>query len=161
MEWILEVAEEKIIEYRLLKKKFESHEEFIIFTIIWMRVYKNLYKTLKNKNLTSSIDKFIKDFYDNQNNKYLGMTINAITRESEIPRSTVKRNVENLINRKLVSRNINRLIIPTNKVRDLMLVYRQYIFKSNTRLNDLFQKLNIKGKSKKILRLLYLHLLFQ
>ena len=146
MEWILEVADEKIVEHRIIKKNFKSHEEYIIFTIIWMRVYKNLYKTLKNKNLTSSIDKFIKDFYDNQNNKYLGMTINAITRESEIPRSTVKRNVENLINRKLVSRNINRLIIPTNKVRDLMLVYRQYIFKSNTRLNDLFQKLNIKGR---------------
>ena len=45
--WLTEVAEEKIIEHRLLKKKFKSHDEFIIFTIIWLkhiRIYLNSFK---------------------------------------------------------------------------------------------------------------------
>ena len=142
-EWILEVAEEKIIEYRLLKKKFESHEEFIIFTIIWMRVYKNLFNSLKKQKSDIAIDKYIKDFYNNQKNKYLGMTINAITRESEIPRSTVKRIVEKLISKNLVSRNVNRLIIPKKEVRDYMKNYRQYIFQSQKKLYNIFNKLEL------------------
>ena len=89
MAWLIEIAEDKIIEHRLIKKEFHSHEEFIIFTIIWMRVFKTIYKTLKkesininfmNKNIL--VDKYIKDFYQKQEDAYLGMTINAITRES-------------------------------------------------------------------------------
>ena len=143
IEWIIEVAEEKIIEHRLLKKLFNSHEEFIIFTIIWIRVYKNLFKTLQNKKLDIQIDEYIKDYYTSQKNQYLGITINAITRESEMPRSTVKRNVEKLISRNLVSRNINRLIIPKSLVRDYMKTYREYTFQSKKKLFTLFEKLEI------------------
>ena len=108
MAWLIEIAEEKIIEHRLLKQEFHSHEEFIIFTIIWMRVFKTIYKKLKkesininfmNKNIL--VDKYIKDFYQKQEDEYLGMTNNAITRESEIPRSTCKRIIENLIKKKI------------------------------------------------------------
>ena len=104
MNWLIEVAEEKIIEHRLLKKKFNSHEEFIIFTIIWMRVYKDLVKKMKTLNLqnqikisNSSIEQYIKDYYTNQNDGYLGMTINGVARESNVPRTTVKRIIEILI----------------------------------------------------------------
>ena len=152
MEWIIEVAEEKIIEHRLLKKKFNSHEEFIIFTIIWMRVFKKIFKNIKDLQLNDiniyeniSVDDYIKDFYSNQKDEYLGMTINAVTRESEIPRSTVKRIIENLIKRSLVKKNPNNLIIPTIKVRDHMKFYRQYIFKSNNKISKLFNDLNIKN----------------
>ena len=151
--WIIEVAEEKIVEHRLLKKEFNSHEEFIVFTIVWMRVYKYIYQQIKNETLirankTSniSLDKFIKTFYKNQKNKYLGITINAITRESLIPRTTVKRIIEKLIKKNLVSRNLNRLIIPTSKVRDTMKSYRQYIFLSNKKLCTMFNTLNLKDK---------------
>lgn len=152
MAWLIEIAEDKIIEHRLIKKEFHSHEEFIIFTIIWMRVFKTIYKTLKkesininfmNKNIL--VDKYIKDFYQKQEDEYLGMTINAITRESEIPRSTCKRIIENLINKKLVNRNKKNLIIPTYKVRDVMKNYRKYIFTSNKKNYLLFESLNLKN----------------
>ena len=104
MNWLIEVAEEKIIEHRLLKNNFNSHEEFIIFTIIWMRVYKDLVKKMKTLNLqnqikisNSSIEQYIKDYYTNQNDGYLGMTINGVARESNVPRTTVKRIIEILI----------------------------------------------------------------
>jgi hypothetical protein len=104
MNWLIEIAEEKIIEHRLLKNNFNSHEEFIIFTIIWMRVYKDLVKKMKNLNLqnqikisNSSIEQYIKDYYTNQNDGYLGMTINGVARESNVPRTTVKRIIEILI----------------------------------------------------------------
>ena len=140
--WIIEVAEEKIIEHRILRGKFNSHEEFIIFTIVWLRVYKNIANELslnkKNENFPESLDKYIKKFYKNQKNRYLGMTINAISRESLIPRSTVKRIIEKLIKKELLERNTNRLIIPTSKVRDIMKNYRKYIFKSHKRIFSIF-----------------------
>ena len=151
MTWLIEVAEEKIIEHRLLKKEFNSHEEFIIFTIIWMRVYKSMLRILKEDVITDksnqkniSIDSYIKNFYQNQNDEYLGMTINAITRESEIPRSTVKRIIENLSKKKLVTKNKKNLIIPTFKVRDKMKNYRQYIYESNKKIFSIFDALNLK-----------------
>jgi TPP-dependent 2-oxoacid decarboxylase len=146
MQWIIEVAEEKISEHTILKKEFKSHEEFIVFTIIWMRVYKDIIKKIKIDNSNESIDTLIKNFYKEQKNAYLGITINAITRESLIPRSTVKRIVENLILEKLVSKNVNRLIIPNYQVRDKMKKYRQYIFKSNKKLSNLFLNLNLEDK---------------
>ena len=151
MAWMIEIAEEKIIEHRLLKNEFSSHEEFITFTIIWMRVFKTMFKKLKEDAITNKfkkenilVDKYIKDYYLNQKDEYLGMTINAITRESEIPRSTVKRIIENLIKKRLVTKNIKNLIIPTFRVRDVMRSYRQYIFKSNKKNYSFFETLNLK-----------------
>ena len=150
MAWLIEIAEEKIIEHRLLKNEFSSHEEFIIFTIIWMRVFKSIFKKLKQDSLSNkdikkdiSVDEYVRDFYLNQQDKYLGMTINAITRESEIPRSTAKRIIENLIKKNLVTKNSMNLIIPTHKVRDAMKYYRQYIYKSHKRTYLIFETLNL------------------
>jgi predicted transcriptional regulator len=151
MTWLVDIAEEKIIEHRLLKKEFNSHEEFIIFTIIWMRVFKTMLKKLKEDSFSNNlqenilVDKYVKDFYLNQKNEYLGMTINAVTRESEIPRSTVKRNIENLIKKNLVTKNKKNLIIPTYRVRDVMRDYRKYIFKSNKKNYLTFESLNLKN----------------
>ena len=149
MTWLIEVAEEKIIEHRLLKKKFNSHEEFVVFTIIWLRVFKSIFKKLKEDSSTEVnilVDKYIKNLYLNQKDTYLGMTINAITRESEIPRSTVKRIVEKLMHKQLVKKNTKNLVIPTIKVRDAMKYYRQYIYKSHKRVNSIFEKLDLKNQ---------------
>ena len=152
MTWLIEIAEEKIVEHRLLKKEFNSHEEFIIFTIIWIRVYKSIFNKIKEDSVSSKkikkiilFDEYIKDFYLNQEDAYLGMTINAVSRESEIPRSTVKRIIENLIKKKLVKKNELNLIIPTFRVRDIMRIYRQYIYKSNKRVYSIFESLNLKN----------------
>ena len=153
MGWIIEIAEEKINEHRLLKENFNSQEEFIIFTIIWLRVYKGLYQVLKKESnnrphkTKKVLDEVITNFYINQKDKYLGITINAITRESLIPRTTVKRIIEKLIEKSLVKRNNNRLIIPTSKVRKLMENYRKFIFISNKKNYQLFNKLELEKKN--------------
>ena len=154
MNWITEVAEEKIVEHRLLKTIFNSHEEFIIFTIIWMRVYKALCKKIKidfqNNRIKESkklFDEYIKNFYENQKDIYLGMTINAVSRESTIPRSTVKRAIDQLISRGLIKKNDNGLIIPTSKVRSTMEKYRKHIFQSNNKLYELFNNFDLNNKS--------------
>jgi predicted transcriptional regulator len=144
MNWIFHVAEEKIVEHRLLEKEFNSHKEFIIFTIIWMRVYKKMYQSIEADDSNLSLDDFVKNFYDNQKDKFLGITINAITRESNIPRSTVKRIIEDLIKKNLVSRNSNSLIIPTSKVREVMNDYRKFIYKSHLKLSKIFEDSNLK-----------------
>lgn len=143
IKWIIEVAENKIVEHRLIKKKFSSHEEFVVFTIIWLRVYKNLFFELKRSNTKKNLDQFIKDYYNSQSNRYLGITINALTRESMIPRTTVKRIVDKLMNKKLVLKNFNRLVIPTDKVRDIMKEYRKFVYKSHLNLSELFYDLEL------------------
>ena len=80
----------------------------------------------------------MKNFYINQSNQYVGMTINAVARESEIPRTTVKRIIENLINNKLLQRNNKNYIIPTDKVREYMTNYRQYIYKQSLKNIEYF-----------------------
>ena len=70
MRWIIEFAEEKIVEDRLIKEKFNSHDEFIIFTIIWLRVYKHIFKIIKSENSNLNFDKYLKNFYYNQQHKY-------------------------------------------------------------------------------------------
>ena len=47
MSWLIEVAEEKIIEHRLIKKEFKSNKEFIIFTIVGLGVFKSLLQETK------------------------------------------------------------------------------------------------------------------
>jgi hypothetical protein len=145
MQWIIEVAEEKILEHKVLKDIFDSHEEFIVFTIIWMRVYKNVFQTVKEDNSNNTLDTIITNFYKNQKKAFLGMTINGLTRESLIPRSTVKRIVEKLIKKDLVSKNSNRLIIPTAKVRDTMRLYRQFNYRSYNKLFNIFTDLKLKN----------------
>ena len=143
-EWLIQVAEEKIIEFRFLNKNFDSQEEFIIFTIVWMRSYKNLFNKLKINKIDQSFDNFCKKHYSEiKDNEYLGMTINAISRESEIPRSTVKRIIEKLIIKKFLSRNINGLIIPTENVRDKMTDYRKYVYKSQKKMYQIFHDYNL------------------
>ena len=143
-EWLLEVAEQKIIEYRLLKNDFASQEEFIIFTIIWMRSYQNFFQKLKTTNTSLSFEMFIKNHYnDIKESNYLGMTINAVSRESEIPRSTTKRIIEKLIDKNLLSRNTNRLIIPTFNVRNKMKNYRKFLYNSHKKLNKIYLNNNL------------------
>ena len=150
MSWLIEIDEEKIMEHKLLKKKFNSHEEFIIFFFFWIRVFKTILKNIKKDSISNNnikknilVDEYFKDFYLNQKDEYLGMTINAITRESEIPRSTAKRIIENLIKKKLVKKNSKNLIIPTHEVRDAMKYYREYIYKSQKRTYSIFETLKL------------------
>ena len=143
--WLTEVAEEKIIEHRLLKKKFKSHDEFIIFTIIWLRTYKNIPKFIQDSNAVDSIDNLIKEFYDCSTKKQLGITINAVSRESKIPRTTTKRLIEGLIKKKYITKDHSRLLSPTSMIRNLMKDYRKYNFTSQKKLSTLLNNLNLEN----------------
>ena len=56
--------------------------------------------------------------------------------------------LKKLIKRELLQKNVNRLIIPTSKVRDLMKDYRHYIYKSNKKSLLLFDSLDLKNNFK-------------
>ena len=71
------------------------------------------------------------------------MTINAISRESEIPRSTTKRIIDKLIDKNLMARNKNGLIIPTFNVRDKMKNYRTFLYNSHKKLNKIYSYNNL------------------
>ena len=129
----------------MLKKKFKSHDEFIIFTIIWLRTYKNIPKFIQDSNAVDSIDNLIKEFYDCSPKKKLGITINAVSRESKIPRTTTKRLIEGLIKKKYITKDHSRLLSPTSMIRNLMKDYRKYNFTSQKKLSTLLNNLNLEN----------------
>lgn len=51
-----------------------------------------------------------------------------------------------LIIEKLVKKNFNRLVIPTDKVRDFMKDYRKFTFNSQKNLSKLFYDLELNNK---------------
>ena len=145
LKWVTEVVEERIIEDSIIRKEFGSKDEFIIFSIIMVRVLRFLRTQIENDDKEYNLGFSSKKFYEQQKfEKHTGVTMRGIARESGIPRTTVSRIIDKLIAQKIIRKNINQLIIPTAKARDKLNVYRRYLFTSNKRLYDIFEMLDLK-----------------
>ena len=157
-EWIIEVGEERLLEQKLLKEDFDSREEFMLFLVVTLRFHKKLFAevrdSLANKshnkgikdafskpNMTSEdLDKFINGYLKKEKKiKHYGTTRLTISQQTNIPRTTVKRIIDRLIERKILTvTNKDNLIVPTALARKKLLDYRRYLFVSNKRLNKIF-----------------------
>ncbi len=157
-DWILEVGEERLLEQKLLKEDFDSREEFMVFLVITLRFSRKLIsevrdsmanksdnKLIKSKFSNPSItgkevDEFIMQYYEKAKNlKHYGTTRRAISQQTNIPRTSVKRILDRLMKRKLVTvTNNDNLIVPTALARKKFSAYRKYIFTSFKRLNKIF-----------------------
>jgi len=47
-DWILKVAEERLVEQKLLKEHFDSREEFMVFLVVTLRFSKKLLAEAKD-----------------------------------------------------------------------------------------------------------------
>lgn len=157
-DWILEVGEERLLEQKLLKEDFDSREEFMVFLVITLRFSKKLISEVRdsmanksdnklikskfsNPNITGEeIEEFITKYYEKVKNfKHYGTTRRAISQQTNIPRTTVKRILDRLMKRKLVTvTNNDNLIVPTALARKRFSDYRKYLFVSSKRLNKIF-----------------------
>ena len=157
-DWIIEVAEERLVEQKFLKENFYSREDYMVFLFVLLRFSKKLTSEIRDSTANRSDNKFIKStfpkpnikgdeldefimqYYEKVKNlKHYGTTRRTISKQTNIPRTSVKRILDRLMKRKLVTvTNNDNLIVPTALARKKFSDYRKYIFISFKRLNKIF-----------------------
>ena len=157
-DWIMEVGEERLIEQKFLKENFYSREDYTVFLFILLRFSKKLTSEIRDRTANKSdnklikstfpnpnikgdeLDEFIMQYYEEVKNlKHYGTTRRAISQQTNIPRTSVKRILDRLMKKKLVTvTNNDNLIVPTALARKKFSDYRKYIFTSFKRLNKIF-----------------------
>ena len=157
-DWIMEVGEERLVEQKFLKENFYSREDYTVFLFILLRFSKKLSSEIRDSTANKSDNKFIKSTFSNpnitgdeldefimqyyekvKNLKHYGTTRRAISQQTNIPRTSVKRILDRLMKRKLVRATKNdNLIVPTALARKKFSDYRKYLFASFKRLNKIF-----------------------
>ena len=157
-DWIIEVAEERLVEQKFLKENFYSREDYTVFLFVLLRFSKKLTSEIRNSTVNKSDNEFIKSTFPNanitgdeldefimqyyekvKNLKHYGTTRRAISQQTNIPRTSVKRILDRLIKKKLVTvTNNDNLIVPTSFARKKFTDYRKYLFASFKRLNKIF-----------------------
>ena len=101
-----------------IKELFSSLEEYMVLHCVAARNIKELLHEIKTNQPLDDLDIFIENFWTNLKNKEnSGVSIHGISRDTEIPRTTVTRWINSLIKRKLITRNINGYLVPTPLVR--------------------------------------------
>ena len=101
-----------------IKELFSSLEEYMVLHCVVARNIKELLHTIKTNQPLGDLDIFIENFWANLKNKEnSGVSIHGITRDTEIPRTTVTRWTNSLIKRKLITKNIDGYLVPTPLVR--------------------------------------------
>ena len=157
-DWIIEVAEERLVEQKFLKENFYSREDYMVFLFVLLRFSKKLTSEIRDSTANRSVNKFIKStfpkpnikgdeldefimqYYEKVKNlKHYGVTRRTISKQTNIPRTSVKRILDRLMKRKLVTvTNNDNLIVPTALARKKFSDYRKYLFTSFKRLNKIF-----------------------
>tara|TARA_B110001450_G_scaffold248885_1_gene265579 strand:- start:585 stop:932 length:348 start_codon:yes stop_codon:yes gene_type:complete len=99
--------------------------------------------TIKTNQPLGDLDIFIENFWANLKNKEnSGVSIHGITRDTEIPRTTVTRWTNSLIKRKLITKNIDGYLVPTPLVRSYCKELREVTTSTHNEYAKFMQNLN-------------------
>jgi len=127
-----EVLSEDIISfYKSMRHEYGSIDNMLILLSVSSRVKNQISNAVQNSNNYDEAKKQLKDLLK-INEDTLGVNISGISRETDIPRTTVRRICEQLIQKGMLKRNKSNLIIPDFK-------YRQQNQTGRQAMNDFFQ----------------------
>ena len=102
-----------------IKELFSSVEEYMVLHCIASHNSKDLILEIKSSGLIVDADLYIKNYWDSLiNKKNSGVSIHGISRDTEIPRTTVKRWTNSLIQRGLIIKNLDGYLVPTGLIRE-------------------------------------------
>ena len=111
------IANRQITRFKKIKEKFSTIEEYIVLHCIRSRSYKDLISSITDSSFIEDLDLFISNYLsDLKIKKNSGVSIHGISRDTGIPRTTVKRNTDNLIKKKLVIKNDEGYLVVTSLV---------------------------------------------
>jgi len=127
-----EVLSEDIISfYKSMRHEYGSIDNMLVLQSVSSRVKNQISNADQNSNNYDEAKKQLKDLLK-INEDTLGVNISGISRETDIPRTTVRRICEQLIQKGMLKRNKSNLIIPDFK-------YRQQNQTGRQAMNDFFQ----------------------
>lgn len=127
-----------------IKELFSSVEEFMILHCISSHNTKDLISEIKASEPIADVDLYIKNYWDSLiNKKNSGVSIHGISRDTEIPRTTVKRWTNSLIQRGLIVKNSDGYLVPTGLIREYCKDLRELVSKDHIDFSSFYSSLEI------------------
>lgn len=127
-----------------IKELFSSVEEFMVLHCIASHNSKDLILEIKSSGLIVDADLYIKNYWDSLiNKKNSGVSIHGISRDTEIPRTTVKRWTNSLIQRGLIIKNLDGYLVPTGLIREYCKDLRELVSKEHIDFANFYSSLKI------------------
>ena len=127
-----------------IKELFSSVEEYMVLHCIASHNSKDLILEIKSSGLIVDADLYIKNYWDSLiNKKNSGVSIHGISRDTEIPRSTVKRWTNSLIQRGLIIKNLDGYLVPTGLIREYCKDLRELVSKEHIDFANFYSSLKI------------------
>ena len=127
-----------------IKELFSSVEEFMILHCISSHNTKDLISEIKASEPIVDVDLYIKNYWDSLiNKKNSGVSIHGISRDTEIPRTTVKRWTNSLIQRGLIVKNSDGYLVPTGLIREYCKDLRELVGKEHIDFANFYFSLEI------------------
>ncbi|MDA1283642.1 MAG: hypothetical protein O3C61_01810 [Proteobacteria bacterium] len=127
-----------------IKELFSSVEEYMVLHCIASHNSKDLILEIKSSGLIVDADLYIKNYWDSLiNKKNSGVSIHGISRDTEIPRSTVKRWTNSLIKKGLIIKNLDGYLVPTGLIREYCKDLRELVSKEHIDFANFYSSLKI------------------
>ena len=127
-----------------IKELFSSVEEYMVLHCITSHNSKDLILEIKSSGLIVNADLYIKNYWDSLiNKKNSGVSIHGISRDTEIPRTTVKRWTNSLIQRGLIIKNLDGYLVPTGLIREYCKDLRELVSKEHIDFANFYSSLKI------------------
>jgi len=127
-----------------IKELFSSVEEYMVLHCIASHNSKDLILEIKSSGLIVDADLYIKNYWDSLiNKKNSGVSIHGISRDTEIPRTTVKRWTNSLIKKGLIIKNLDGYLVPTGLIREYCKDLRELVSKEHIDFANFYSSLKI------------------
>ncbi len=127
-----------------IKELFSSVEEFMVLHCISSHNTKDLISKIKAAETIIDNDLFIQNYLNGLiDKKNSGVSIHGISRDTEIPRTTVKRWTNSLIQRGLIVKNSDGYLVPTSLIREYNKSLRELISKGYIDFASFYSSLEI------------------
>ena len=131
-------------QFKRIRKLFSSIEEYMVLHCITSHNIKDLIAEIKINNPLNDTDLYISNYWDSlKNKKNSGVSIHGISRDTEIPRTTVKRWTNSLIQRGLIVKNSDGYLVPTGLIREYCKDLRELVSKDHIDFSSFYSSLEI------------------
>ena len=134
-------------QFKKIRELFSSIEEYMVLHCITAHNIKDLILELKKNNSLNNTDFYITEYLDSlKNKKNSGVSIHGISRDTEIPRTTVKRWTNSLIEKKLIDKNLEGYLVPTGLIRSYCREIRELATKEHIDFANFYLSPNMKDE---------------
>ena len=134
-------------QFKKIRELFSSIEEYMVLHCITAHNIKDLILQLKKIDSLNDTDFYITGYFDSlKSKKNSGVSVHGISRDTEIPRTTVKRWTNSLIERKLIDKNLDGYLVPTGLIRSYCREIRELATREHIDFANFYLSLKMKDE---------------